>query len=114
MNAQLANYMNRQDTETAILTFAANLAIANGWTVSVWDGEAWPLTRSTDLDAILAATRSTDEETLRFRCGAAVVGSLFLVYGNDGHDVVADASCDGGGPFDTFTGLVQDYADSLA
>jgi hypothetical protein len=39
-------------------------ALANGATVSVWDGEEWQESRSTDAAAIIAAIESVEEAEL--------------------------------------------------
>ena len=67
-------------------------ALANGWTVSVNDGEEWTVKRSTDSRAILAALCSTDSDTLRLRDAAGErVGDIMLVWGND-EDLITDHS----------------------
>lgn len=67
-------------------------ALANGWTVSVNDGEDWVVKRSTDSRAILAALCSTDSDTLLLRDAAGdCIGRIMLVWGND-EDVISDHS----------------------
>ena len=67
-------------------------ALANGWTVSVNDGEDWVVKRSDDSRAILAALCSTDSDTLRLRDAAGErVGDILLIWGND-DDVISDHS----------------------
>lgn len=70
------------------------IAIAQGYQVSVNDGEAWVVKRSTDSKAIMAALFSTDEDYIRIRKDGeeSSVGTFTLVYGNDGWDVIADWS----------------------
>ncbi len=64
--------------------------------VSIYDGEDYPLKRSRDLDAIMADIGQCDEETIVVRHvtkpadGGEKLGSIYLVYGNDGWDVIAD------------------------
>lgn len=64
------------------------------YSLSVFDGEAWPIIRSRDTAAIMAEIGACDEERLRILRGtpaeALGSGSVFLVYGNDGWDVIAD------------------------
>lgn len=63
-----------------------------GYSVSVCDGEAWPLKRSRDESAILDALASTESDTLRMRDAAgAAVGSVVLIWGN-GCDILSDWS----------------------
>lgn len=65
--------------------------------ISVWDGEDHAIKASRDLDAIMAVIGACDEESLIVRRmrhtstedRAIFVGSILLVYGNDGWDVVA-------------------------
>jgi hypothetical protein len=66
-------------------------ALAAGCTISVYDGEAWPLKRSSNRPDILAAMYSTDTDLLRFRLPESVgsVGAILLVYVN-GTDAVSD------------------------
>lgn len=85
----------RQLIERAIIRQAVQsiLAAADGaYTISVFDGEAYPVKRSRDLRAIMDEIMACDEETLIVRnsVDASKVGSIFLVYGNDGWDVIAD------------------------
>ncbi len=64
-----------------------------GFQVSVFDGEDYPIKRSTDAAAILAATRSTDEDYLyAYRpLQDGVAGWVRFIYGN-GEDAVSDYS----------------------
>ena len=67
-------------------------ALANGWTVSVNDGEEWTVKRSADSRAILAALCSTDSDILRLRDEAGDrVGDIMLIWGND-EDLISDHS----------------------
>lgn len=64
------------------------------YSLSVFDGEEWPIVRSRDLNAIMAEIGACDEERLAIRRGTGAeaerIGSVYLVYGNDGWDVIAD------------------------
>ena len=67
-------------------------ALANGWTVSVYDGEEWTVKSSTDSRAILEAMCSTDSDVLRLRdASGESIGNIWLVWGND-EDVISDHS----------------------
>jgi hypothetical protein len=67
-------------------------ALKAGYSVSVYDGEEWPLKRSTSQTEIFAAIASTDCDVLRFRTTAGeVVGSVTLIWGNE-DDVISDYS----------------------
>lgn len=84
----------RHRHERAIAERLVTDAIAQGYQVSVNDGEAWVVKRSTDSKAIMAALFSTDEDYIRIRKDGeeTSVGTFTLVYGNDGWDVIADWS----------------------
>jgi len=63
--------------------------------ISVSDGEGWPVKRSRDLAAIMENIGQCDEESIRIRhtddpAGTVSSGNIYLVYGNDGWDVIAD------------------------
>lgn len=66
--------------------------------ISVWDGENFAVKRSRDLDKIMADIGQCDEETIIVRRVATEseagkhIGSIHLVYGNGGWDVMADYS----------------------
>ena len=81
-------------TERAVVAAIVDDAIAAGMTVTVWDGDAYPLASSTDRAAVLAALFSVDEESLvlRDRSSGVRVGTVWLVHGNDGWDVIHDHS----------------------
>jgi len=83
--------------EGRIVAALVAAGLARGYTVSVSDGEEFTINRSTDAAAILAATFSTDMDTLRFReADGTSVGWFDLVYGNDGYDVISDHSANKG------------------
>ena len=87
----------RHRHERAIAERLVTDAIAQGYQVSVVsvnDGEAWVVKRSTDSKAIMAALFSTDEDYIRIRKEGeeGSVGTFTLIYGNDGWDVIADWS----------------------
>jgi hypothetical protein len=64
-----------------------------GNTVSVYDGEVWCLTKSSDYAAIMAALNSTDDDQLMIRDkDGNKLGWVRLIYGNDGYDVISDYS----------------------
>jgi hypothetical protein len=67
--------------------------LKRGFAISVSDGEDWPVKRSTDKAAILAALFSTDEDVIVIRArDGSKAGWFQLIYGNDGFDVVSDYS----------------------
>lgn len=70
-------------------------ALENDYTVSVWDGEAWQVRRSTSYQAINEAIKSVDEAQLRFRdSGGQVVGwALVSAFGLEPDETVIDCTC---------------------
>lgn len=86
--------------EKKVCTALVNACLARGYAISVSDGEDWPVIRSTDKIAVLAALFSTDEDQIVIHDTAGVkAGWFLLIYGNDGYDVVSDFTanpvCDG-------------------
>lgn len=69
-----------------------SIAIDEGYTVSVYDGEETVLKRSNDGDAILRAMCSTDEDGISLHKGddKARLAWFHFIYGNDGWDVISD------------------------
>jgi len=69
-----------------------NHALAQGFKVSVWDGEAWPVKQSIKFREIIDAIKSVEVAELQFRdaegnkCGWAEVGA----YGLDPEETVID------------------------
>ena len=86
------NIATRIKIEKQIVRAIVNRALANGWSVSVYDGEEWTVKKSASTSEIIKATFTTDEEVLRFHDNDGVVGLVSLIYGNDGWDVVSDHS----------------------
>jgi len=78
--------------EKQIVRAIVNRALANGWSIDVYDGEEWTVKKSVSTSQTMKATMTTDEDVLRFRDADGVVGIVSLVYGNDGWDVVSDHS----------------------
>ncbi len=77
-------------TEKAVIKAFVKSALADGCKISVYDGEAYPLTKSADLGAVMKAIMSTDEDHLFIWKDGKRIGWVFLVYGNDGWDVISD------------------------
>jgi hypothetical protein len=88
----MANVTLRQSIERRIVGRIVADALAMGYLVSVNDGEETTLKRSTDRKAIIAAMFTTDEDRLLFHHPdqKEAFGWIYLVYGNDGWDVVND------------------------
>jgi len=85
---------NRIALEKSIVRRIVKDALAKGYVVSLNDGEEWTVRQSSNYTEINKALFSVDEETLRFRDAkhGIAVGAVFLVYGNDGFDVICDYS----------------------
>ena len=78
-------------------------ALQRNWKLSVFDGEAWVLKKSTDKGAILDALGNTGTDEILFRdSNDARVGKATLVWGNSASELIADSTMDNDGPFDTF------------
>lgn len=79
-------------TEQRIVGKLVQDILAAGYSLSISDGEAFPLENSTDPDAIYAALASTDSDTIYVhipdRRGSP---HIVLVWGNDAH-VISDYS----------------------
>jgi hypothetical protein len=59
--------------------------------ISVFDGEAYPLKYSQDAQQILDNLFAVDEEVLRvYTEDRKYCGSVWLIHGNDGYDVIVD------------------------
>ena len=76
--------------ENDIINALINSAINNGLSVTINDSEEDVVVKSTDFNEIKASMRSTDEEYMLFYDKGVFCGSVFLVYGNTGWDVIAD------------------------
>lgn len=101
----------RIDTEGRIVRKLVETGLAMGLTASVNDGEDWVLIRSSKITEILAACFSTDEDRIRFRNDAGDnMGTFYLVYGNDGDDVISDYSVSE--TTDQIMVIVDDYIDT--
>lgn len=88
-----------QAIERAIARAAVSALIAGGFLVTVFDCEEYTLTDSGDVESILAAVFTTDDDRLYVRKVAAETpathdseffGWVWFVYGNSGWDVISD------------------------
>lgn len=82
---------HRMGVERRIVKMLVTNALSAGYELSVYDGEEyhpWTTDEAEVLDAIL----NTDEDWLRYRKNGAMAGTVYLVYGNSGWDVIADYS----------------------
>jgi hypothetical protein len=79
--------------ERAIISRLVKDGLKLGYVVSVCDGEEWTVKKSKSYKAVMNAIQTTDEDILRFRKeNGELVGSFYMVYGNDGYDVISDYS----------------------
>lgn len=83
--------MTNAQIETRIVNATVRLALANGYTVSVFDGEEYTVKRSSSFREITKAMGTTDEDRIVIRHNGEHIGSITFVYGN-GADVLADCS----------------------
>lgn len=78
------------DIERQIAEKLVRAAISSGFLITVDDGGALPIKRSSNAELILAAMFSSDGDTLIIRKpDGDRVGCIALIYGN-GADVIAD------------------------
>lgn len=81
----------RIKVERRVISAFVKEVLRNRLAITVDNGEDKPVEKSTSYRAIMAAIMATDEEHLRvFDPAGRHVGSAFMVYGNDGWDVIAD------------------------
>lgn len=79
----------RVATERKIVMALIDHALAEGYELAIDDGDVrpfWTTDRRTLIDNIM----ETDEDYLRFRKDGKIAGWVFLVYGNEGWDVICD------------------------
>ena len=89
-----------QEMERAIIRKLVEDALRNGYTVKLNDGDRMVATvyalTPEDIEeqtqTLMQDIQATDEEYLIFYVGESRIGYVFLVYGNDGHDVIADCT----------------------
>lgn len=86
-------FKTRRSLERRIVRAVVNEALKQGYTVTVYDGEgpdALAIDKSTRQADIMAAIMSTDEDLMVFHKDGKRTGAVYLVYGNDGYDVICD------------------------
>ncbi len=93
-------------TEAAWLV---NRILADGHTISVYDGVDWPVKKSRDASVILEGMGSTGEDTLKVRdTDGKSVGTFWLVYGNGPGELIADTTCT-----DYVEGIFNEYMEAF-
>ena len=77
--------------EKKIVGLILNSAYSSGYTCRLYDGESWVTDKNATIKEIMYYLMTTDEETLViYDESGKRVGSIFLVYGNNGYDVITD------------------------
>lgn len=77
--------------ERAVVRRAVTDLIAAGYELRLHDGESWATGYTKDVGVIMGELMATDEETICAR-GERGIGTVYLVYGNSGWEVIADHS----------------------
>lgn len=85
------NVKQRQQMEDRIIRKFCESAIKAGYTVAIHDGEESTAPMQ-DVEKLMEAAFSVDEETFLVYDGDKYLGSVYAVYGNNGWDVIADYS----------------------
>jgi hypothetical protein len=86
------NNKKRREIELAIARQVILDLLADGYSISLHDGEDIVVSSSTVCTDILNAMFSVDEETLLVYTPEGNCRMVQFVYGNDGYDVVSDYS----------------------
>lgn len=92
------NCLNKYATtgEARVARKLVKAALDAGYLISVNDGEEWTVKRSSSHPAVVDALATTGEDRLLMRLPVSgdVVGSFWLIYGNDpsGEELIADHS----------------------
>jgi len=86
----------RMRTERSIVRHLVDTLLKAGCSITVWNGGDEPeVKRGTDRRVLLDALIETDTDTVvAYDAAGKRLGSVMLVYGNDGWDVISDYSCD--------------------
>lgn len=79
-----------QEAEAKIMQRIIADALAAGYSLGVNDGVVTTIADSRDAAAVFAAMRTTETDHLLVYENEKQIGWVFLVYGNDGYDVVND------------------------
>lgn len=85
------NVEQRMQLERRVVRSACQELIAQDCVLSLYYGEGdFGVTLTDSADAVVEAMHACDEEWLYVFRDGKYVGSIWLVYGNDGWDVMAD------------------------
>ncbi len=81
--------------ENEVIEIAARSIVDAGNQVGVHNGEDWSVGPTDDVQLVLESLRQTDSDVLHvFRDGRDTGSYLFLVYGNEPYEVLADWTLD--------------------
>jgi TPP-dependent pyruvate/acetoin dehydrogenase alpha subunit len=101
----------RQTIESKIARKLFQVAIAGGYSVTIFDGEDCPIQKSKRISHLMHHLRTTDEDVIRlFDRDGDYAGFVHLVYGNDGFDVIANNST----RLEALIAPVEEYAATFA
>jgi hypothetical protein len=106
----------RLETEEKIVKKLIKRALDSEYYITVNDGEEDVVIKSRDYPKIIDAVFSTDEDYLSFYKAADAddrVGIVYLVYGNDGFDVISDYASSDLDAFEVWMTPVNEYADKF-
>jgi hypothetical protein len=100
--------------ERKVVRRAVRTLLAEGYAITVYNGEDYPVKQSTSERAIMDAVQQADEEWLNVWTRNSVgklerFGTIFLVYGNSGPEVINDYSTN----LETVLAPVNAYCDKL-
>lgn len=84
--------VKRLSAERAICSALVRECLKQGYTVSIHNGEELAVSRATKAKDVLPLMFATDMERLIIARENTALGNFYLVYGNDGYDVISDYS----------------------
>lgn len=85
----MLNPFTTTHTERAIVGTLVFAALQRGYRLSVHDGQDWTVENANDEARITSALATTGYDTLKITKAGKMIGSVFLVWGND-EDIIAD------------------------
>lgn len=100
--------MNIESMEREIIKALVGEAFKQGFTKIIIDNGGDERIYCSDIEEVMASIRQTDEEHMFFaHPDVAKMPCVFLVYGNDGYDVIADHSTSLDEMIDTIQPLID-------
>ena len=88
---QLNQIIFAQKQEEKIIDSLITELLSHNVQISVFDGEEYPIMKSTNKADIIAAMRATDEETLDIHFSNGAFAGVWLIYGN-GPEIISNYS----------------------